>query len=303
MADQTSDQPDIVYHYTSTEAMMNIVKTEAVWCTAISYLNDATEREYVLRAVRRRLPILQSQDNSIPAALSVDQIPFEDINDLTPLASEQFVTSFSENRDSLMHWRSYCPQQSGVALGFRTVCLAGARLDEKPEPGMVVPASGFGQVGYLNASDDGQVDKLIRRALLSARFQLSNLSPPRNSEDRLPEFFRWAVEAIACSSKHSSFQSEGEYRLLLGNIRYRENNLRFRAVRSTLVPYVAMRIPSRSQITGIQELKGNAWDGIASVVIGPTANMDLTERSISSFFRMRGIKVEILRSQIPYRDW
>ena len=55
--------PEIVYHYTSIEALLGIVGTRSLWCTAISYLNDKLERDYVLNAVKLRLPDLISLDS------------------------------------------------------------------------------------------------------------------------------------------------------------------------------------------------------------------------------------------------
>jgi hypothetical protein len=306
MANEDPGRPEIVYHYTSTEAMMQIVDRLSIWATAISYLNDTTERQYVMKAVTNRLPERNILDNSIPASLDIESTSSYRPKALTLLAKETFVTSFSVYKDSLMHWRAYCPQQSGVAIGFSTACLDKANIDEKSQAGMVVAPVGFGKIRYVDVSLQEDVDRLIDDAKLIATFQstqLGNITPGCEYMLRFREFFRYAVEAIACSSKHSSFQPEGEYRLLLSNIEYRENNLKFRPVRSTLVPYVPLHIPSRFEATGDIAWKGKTWDAVANVVIGPTANMELTERAIKSFFGMKGMDVNVERSKIPYRDW
>ena len=251
-------------------------------------------------------PTLKSEDASLHPSLTIHppELGYEKTS--RPLAYEPFVTSFSEYKDSLMHWRSYCPEQSGVAIGFRVACLEEARIDEGPQAGMLIPPMGFAKISYVDASDENVIDKLIRRAQVIAKFRYAEAHIPKDKNDldsRLPEFFSWAVEALACSSKHSSFQHEGEHRLLLGNIGYRENNLRFRPVRSTLVPYVPIHIPSISEAAGDQNYKSKPWDAIANIVIGPTANMDLTTKAVDAFFRIRSMNVAIEPSAIPYRDW
>jgi hypothetical protein len=45
------------------------------------------------------------------------------------------------------------------------------------------------------------------------------------------------------------------------------------------------------------------WDFIDQVVIGPTANMDLSVAAVASFFRKQSMAVEVVSSNIPYRDW
>jgi hypothetical protein len=238
--------PAVVYHYTSMDTMMKIVETKAIWCTAISYLNDTSEREFLLSEVRTRLPSLMEEDSTIEKDFHLHSMPVQDVNNITELADEQFVTSFSTLSDSLMHWRSYCPQQSGVAIGFKTECLKEAMIDEPPMTGMVVPPVEFGTVRYIRPGDKPQLDELIRSCVATAKkLQAQNSS---SSPSTLNDYFQWTIEATACGSKHSSFEVESEYRLVLFSARWRENNIRFRPVRSSLVPYIAMHIPCLSRI-------------------------------------------------------
>lgn len=297
---QSESKLDQVFHYASMAAMMNIVNTRTVWCTAIPYLNDATELTFLTDAVKKRLPRLKELDPSLDR-IWFPAIEVEDAHVLTEMANVPFVASFAEKGDSLMHWRSYCPQNSGIAVGFRTECLEKADIDETPLAGMVVPNVGFGKVGYLDVRNEAMVDKIIYRAIENAQATFDKHSSIRDDLD-FNQYFLWALEAIACANKHESFQVEDEYRLLLSDIRYRENNIRFRSVRSTLVPYVAMRVPGTFEGKFTFD-KSKPWDAIQSVVIGPTPNMDLTKRSVEAFFRLKGMKVDVETSRIPYRDW
>lgn len=293
--------PESVFHYTSMDAMLNIIEKRALWCTAIPYLNDSAERSFLLDAVRKRLPYLKSR-GELDADFSLPTLEVEDTHIATPLADESFVTSFTKEGDSLMHWRAYCPQQNGIALGFRCDCLSGADIDEEPQEGMVVAPIGFGKVGYMDTSDQTEVDNAIYAASLRAKEMLAKYGVRNGAGGDLTDYFVWAIDTIACTNKHRSFEIEGEYRLLLSNVRSRENNIRFRTVRSTLVPYVALRIPGKTA-TGLSFDPCLAWGAIDSVVIGPTANMDLTEKSVKAFFALKGMQVRVERSTIPYRDW
>jgi hypothetical protein len=293
-----TDLPDQVFHYTSIDTMMKIVDSRSIWCTALPYLNDSKERSFLLDAVKRRLPILKKEDASIDRQLRWPALEAEDANNVTSFADEAFVACFAENNDSLMHWRAYCPQQSGVAIGFRTACLQQAQINEKPLEGMVVPQVLFRRVGYLNPGDNAHIDWAIHTGYELAKKELA-----KHSGD-LDDHFRWALETIACLSKQKAFEVEDELRLLLGYVRYRENNIKFRAVRSTLIPYVEMGIRNYSDAgVDFDFDKRLPWNAIRSVVIGPTANMELTRRSIKAFFDLRGMEVKVLESEVPYRDW
>lgn len=291
--------PDQVYHYTSIDAMMKIVDTRSIWCTAIPYLNDAKERTFLFDAVQRRLPILKGKDSSIDPELELQTHETEDVRALTSFADEVFVACFAENNDSLMHWRSYCPQESGIAIGFKSACLKEARIAEKPQEGMVVPQVSFGRVGYLNTEDTARIDDIIYKAYTRAKDKIEK----RNTGGALNNHFRWEVNTFGCINKLKAFEVEGEYRLLT-DVFHRENNIHFRTVRSTLIPYVEMYIPNQSG-TGLDfdRDKKKCWDAIQSVVVGPTANMELTKRSVEAFFALRGMNVQVIESQVPYRDW
>jgi hypothetical protein len=291
--------PDEVFHYTSIDAMMKIVDARSIWCTAIPYLNDSKERTFLFDAVRKRLPILQSKDTSIDPKLGLQTLEVEDVGALTSFAEEVFVGCFAESRDSLMHWRAYCPQETGVAIGFRSACLKEACIAEKPQEGMSVPPVSFGRVGYLSAEDTTRIDDIIYKAYARAKDMVAK----PHSWGVLNDHFRWAVDSFACANKLKAFEIEGELRLLT-YLRYREKNIRFRTVRSTLIPYVKMTVPSQSGAGFDLDFdKKKPWNAIQSVMIGPTANMALTKRSVEAFFALQGMDVRVVESNVPYRDW
>ena len=82
-------KPEILYHYTTIDAMMSIAKGRKIWATSISYLNDSSEGDHLLGMIRRRLPALltkHSFDDSVLELLSYTDIEIED---------RPFIASFS----------------------------------------------------------------------------------------------------------------------------------------------------------------------------------------------------------------
>jgi hypothetical protein len=291
--------PDQVFHYTSIDAMMKIVDARSIWCTAIPYLSDSRERTFLFDAVRQRLPILKNKDTSIDPELCLPALEAEAVSNLTSFAYEVFVACFAENSDSLMHWRSYCPQESGVAIGFRSACLKEAYIAEKPQEGMFIPPVSFGRVGYLNTEDTTRIDDIIYKAYARARHNFE----VRNPRETLNDHFRWQVDTFACTNKLKAFEVEGELRILT-YVSLREKNIRFRTVRSSLIPYVEMRIPNQPCAGfGFDFDKKKRWSAIQSVWIGPTPNMALTKRSVEAFFALQGMDVQVEESKVSHRDW
>lgn len=297
---QGAKLPEQVFHYTALDTLIKIVNTRELWCTAITYLNDSKERRFLFDAVEPRLRYLKQTDKSIDPTLRLRSLDAEDVSGITSFAEEPFVACFAQDGDSLLHWRAYCPQQSGVAIGFRTSCLPEVRISERPEVGMVVPSVSFGRVGYVDTRETALVDSIIYRAYEAAKSEAER----DNNRWDLNDHFRWILDSVGCMNKEKSFEAEDEWRLLLPYVKYRENNIQFRTVRSTVIPYIAMTVPSMTDAGIMHDFeKKKPWNAIQSVVVGPTANMQLTVRSLKALFALRGMNVAIVESRVPYRDW
>ena len=299
--------PEIVYHYTSMDALVSIVINRNLRATCIAYLNDHQERELFLSAVRERFrdgPMFSEELDSdfLSSFHGSSSREFSSQDEVSP-----FVVSFSEEQDSLMHWRSYCPQQNGVAIGFKTACLREARVDQKPEEGMIVEHALFSKVYYISSSDheiiEDQINGIYETAL--RRYERYKDLYVRAGTS-LGHLFHQNAETRACFFKHHSFQTENEYRLLLGDLRSREDALEFRSTRSTLIPFVPLWVPGTVEIekgTFHKDQSKSHWDAIATLTIGPTVNMDLSVAATRALFRSKGMQVEIEKSRVPYRDW
>lgn len=279
---QPAKLPEQVFHYTALDTLIKIVNTRELWCTALPYLNDSKERTFLFDAVEPRLQHLKRIDNSIDPSLRLRSLEAEDVSSITSFAEEPFVACFAENGDSLLHWRAYCPQQSGVAIGFRTPCLSEVQISERPEAGMIVPRVSFGRVGYVDTRQSAVVDSIIYRTYDAAKREAER---DKNGWD-LNDHFRWILDSVGCMNKEKSFEVEDEWRLLLPYVKYRENNIQFRTVRSTVIPYVAMTVPSMTETGVMYDFeKKKPWNAIRSIVVGPTANMRLTVPFSQGFFR------------------
>lgn len=298
--------PEIVYHYTSMDALVSIATNRNLRATSIAYLNDHQERELFLSAVRERfhdaLKLTEELDSDFLRFLRGSPREFSSQDEVSP-----FVVSFSEEQDSLMHWRSYCPQQNGVAIGFKTACLREARVDQKPEAGMIVEQALFSKVYYIRSSDheiiDAQIIGIYENAL---RRHEKYKDLYARAGTGLGHLFREGAETAACFFKHHSFRTENEYRLLLGDLRSREDAVQFRSTRSTLIPFVPLWVPGRVEIEKgafHKDQSRGPWDAIATLTIGPTVNMDLSVAAARALFRSKGMQVEIQKSRVPYRDW
>jgi len=214
-----------------------------------------------------------------------------------------FVASFSESRDSLAHWRSYCPQGNGVCIGLRTESINAANL-EKARKGMC--QAGFFAVGYVEPNDVKRLDEMIDKILADSASTLDAMESAKGRIASLKNrvgMFRAGLELRAAMTKHSSFNVEREYRLLAWL--YGQGELvSYRPSRSTLVPYLKMRLPdpapSSSAFGRSRSPKARFID---SVTIGPTPHLELSADAVLGLLQSRGFDVPVKKSSVPFRDW
>jgi hypothetical protein len=276
-------KPEILYHYTTIDAMMKIAKCRKIWATSISYLNDSSEGVHLLGMIRKRLPALlkkHSLDDSV-----LERLDYID----TEIEDRPFIASFSTERNSLPQWRSYCSNGNGVAIGFRTASLPQFIEWKKAEPSAIVFVR-LEKVDYKPVSDelpiiDSEIAELVAQAdeMLSSS-EGRTMSRRSEREDN----FAAVANMTACKRKHPSFCDEHEYRLIVDPMFAKAGHLQFRPARSTLVPYIELSIPTA--------------DFISEVVIGPSSNTELSLQAVRAFFKQLQLQVDVNDCRIPFRN-
>ena len=279
-------KPEILYHYTTIDAMMNIAKSRKIWATSISYLNDSSEGEHLLGMIRNRLKELlqkHSLDKSVLELLSYTD---------TEIENRPFIASFSTDGNSLPQWRSYCPNGNGVAIGFRVASLSACIQLKKTERTTIVFTS-LKKVDYKPVSGElAIIDSEIAELVAQADEVLSSSEGrtiPRRSERE--DNFAAVAHMAACSRKHHSFRNEHEYRLIADPVFMNTGDLQFRPARSTLVPYIEISIPTT-----------DTTDFITEVVIGPSGNTELSLQAVRAFFKHLQLQVDVKDCRIPFRN-
>jgi hypothetical protein len=303
---QDQTDPEVLYHYTSMETMLKIVERAELWASSINYLNDTSEGDHFLTLVRARLPDYLSihQDNGDV----LEELVPESATDSLGFEARPYVVSLSVDGDSLPQWRSYCTEGNGVAVGLRVECLRRAFLDVEDRPDRSssndwVSSCFLKRIDYVDASHLSFIDPAIEECL-----DFSKLLFERHPHYSRGLYFKSLIQRIACFTKQPSFRNENEYRLLVDQVLARRDLLRFRPTRSTLRPYIPVKVPKRhsshAHVDGpIMSALAGRWDFIDRVVIGPTPSMPLSVDAVSSFFKAQQLQVQVEPSSIPFRDW
>ena len=277
--------PRILYHYTTQQGLLGIIRDKGIWASHTQYLNDVREFRHALDLVKEELSAMNREGAT--NELSQKCLVAMETSILSGLESINVcVCSFSEQGDVLSQWRAYGGATSGFAVGFSSTFLR----EMSDKYGWLVP------VIY----DEGQ-QRLLVRTLLGDVLK-ENLKKFGNDEEESPEggnliayLYRYAPIL-----KHHSFSEEHEWRIITRPILCTTGRFGYRTGGSMLIPY--FRLPlAKKNVLGIEE-----------IIIGPTPHPGQSSHSVEGlllkhgFYTTQALSQEavITRcSEIPYRSW
>jgi hypothetical protein len=263
----------ILFHYTSAEALIQIVKSGVLWASNINYLNDGSEFLHALAVADDVLQQIERRRRGAPLIKALRAV-------LTPVRrANTFVLSFSGASDLLSQWRAYCPASRGVAIGISLQRLRS-----------VAASQGFALTPCIyDLSDQEAVVESILREL----FRKFDAGPKRRDVAFWADEFASRFRIHAPAFKHSSFREEREWRLVSDELAVNDPGIRFRQGSSFVVPYVEFDIPRADG-----ELQFDAF------VVGPTPHSELAQQSMRSLLEVHRCRWRYLvPSQVPYRPW
>jgi hypothetical protein len=123
------DPETVLWHYTTGNGLLGIIKSNTLYSTQVSCLNDSTEVRYASKVFRDALAgSRESYAPNSPQRVFIDTaLTFfaEDSNIPNHVRLPYFVTCFTEARDDLSQWRAYGGGENGYALAFKAKNLLG----------------------------------------------------------------------------------------------------------------------------------------------------------------------------------
>jgi hypothetical protein len=230
-----SELPKVpLYHYTTQEGLLGIIRNREIWATHHQCLNDIREFVHAKEMLREELangaranPLLEGMHRRLTGE------GLESVN--------LYVASFSEDPDSLAQWRAYGGPMSSFCLGFDT---SGMSL-----------ASPFVIVRCIYEEERQRA--IIRNLVGEILERLQKLPreitrTPRFAEPYINLLPRLALHRLALILKHPKFAEEKEWRIISSSPMMEtapnegEVPLDFREGKSILVPY--RRLPLRNNV-------------------------------------------------------
>jgi hypothetical protein len=276
------EQPEYLYHYTTAEGLLGIVKNREMWATDIFYSNDRQEVHHGIELAIEELrgkDIHEGYKKDAPMVVSM----LESVRPLT-FQPRIYVSCFSEKADDLSLWRSYCPR-GGYAIGFRRDALQALTSRQT----YLLPCL------YTQAEQRDEIKQhLMQPPVDEAGQHVWPLGGPLG--------LLHGLVAVSVRLKNSSFSNEAEWRLvrvLVDKSERKDDYLKdhFRAFGGRLIPYVRFKLDDDT-----------LWRHVR-VVVGPCAHMEESVAAIRSLLDccdydlVDVIGDRIVPSSSPYRHW
>ena len=293
--------PDIVYHYTSPEALINILKTGKIRFYDYRFMNDSSEFIYIDSLIEKILPEFPSLQKELNQYLtSTDQrgVFPRSVETLGPLFSERtkhyYLFCTSTESDSLSMWRYYIKNDKyqGVNIGFHpeTIGLNIAINTNQSN----VEAILHGPVIY----DTAQQVQCIKHIFQEEQDRLTN--PSRSAENIA--FLIEKINECRIFFKHPAFTDEQEYRFII------VENTAFKHLVSRKSPYEKNFIVKNGYFTSYCELNFllDKSSPIHNITLAPSSasNFALLREGIQEYITQLNdqyASIHINQSHIPVR--
>lgn len=188
-----------------------------------------------------------------------------------------YLTSFSRNADSLVMWSQYGAHGNGCCIGVSSKAIGNS----------------YGEFCKCSYGKD-EIKKYLKSTLNLIEHGITTaFGVPQPSEECIrvqrkltKQLF---LRTTCVMAKDLAYKHENETRAFVEVPQTLYNKVQFRLVDTRIVPYVEMQLDKTA---------------LTDIIIGPTLNADITERSIKQMLEIKGYnlsKINIKFSEVPFR--
>lgn len=283
----------LLFHYTTADAAIGIIKNKFLWATDIRFLNDSEEFIYGCKMVKdiadqlKKGDIEHDIDNNLIEALS--SVAEFLVNDEDYFGAA-YVISLSEKKDSLSQWRAYS-SDGGYALGWsvdklrKLAKLRGARL-----------------VKCIYKEDAQR--KFVLRIIRFISHKLKNVQTytwQKLLESCIREYaITFILQRFMPRLKHAAFEDEEEWRIVIPS----GAPINFRSGRFGVVPYVEYSIRNDDPVPVAENIfvDHESFYMPENLTVGPSENQKLAKMGVQKLLKaVSKSNCEIELSNLPYR--
>lgn len=262
-----AEAPDTIYHHTNDVGLFGILSTKTFHLSNLFNLNDPSELNYGLGALKKQLQQYPDVWNLVGEFIkSPDDL------------AHFFSLSFSTNHDDLNQWRAYGANGMGFAIGFNRQLLEKSLCYRDK--------SGCASLSLNYEEDDLNKSQKIMAEYFIEMKEFSN---------KASDFAKLIGHAyqIAAAYKHKAYLHEKEYRFLkvVSKDSTEYAQIKTKVSRGELVKYIEYDWSSSSS-------------ALETIIIGPAADETKARDFIRKCLEIGKLTLpdeKIVVSDIPYR--
>jgi hypothetical protein len=196
--------PEVIYHYTSVDALLSILATKRMWATNLLYTNDPTDLTHGERIIGAALDEAMASCSNAFTCKWLDC--FKQTTRINLERNDRYSISFCTNGDLLSQWRGYGAAGGGFAMGWDSVSefpglpmRVGITYDEQTQQTVVrdIITTHVEHVAGIGSTPDDAEFERLKYATGSLGVYLSLcLSYFKHPAFTAEDEFRWVYEAL-----------------------------------------------------------------------------------------------------------
>ena len=265
-----------LFHYTTKDGFLGIIKNKQLWASHILYQNDYTEYNLALDILKETI----NNNTSVLEQCSIDTSLL--LDEMSKLLNKSiYVISLSEEKDLLSQWRGYANSNPGFCIGFRKYYLNDMI---KTDNNIVIAKCIYDRAKQNSFMLELLVDSVgkIKNATMDPNFVLSSQ-------------IAFRLMNYAPLIKHEKFKEESEWRIIISNKNHKDQNFDIRTGKSFFIPYYKLDFYKQ--------------EAIGDIIIGPCPDKKMAYNSTLFACYSNDIEFinpksrELLESKIPFRNW
>lgn len=271
-------EPNVVYHYCSNEAFVNIISNRTMWLSSLSYTNDEKEVIFIYDLLHDYIKTLKLNKENYFTLVYLTRLIQLNLH-------KSYLTCFTKTRNGLSPWQSY--GKRGIAIAINPKLLPVTR-DLPGRTDMKLHSVAFIKVCYDIKKQKMLIKDVIDRVLTRA-------ITPINAASFLSK--------IACVTKSPFWKTEKEWRLIytpmpgIENIEKYQPNVTFDTVNFDISK---IKTRQKSNLT-IPYCEFPIIDNlITEIIVGQESNLN-TQDVLSLLNKVNLNNVKVTKSKVPLR--
>ena len=285
------EHPAKIYHYTSAEALIGIVRDHGFFMTHCSYLNDSAEISHG-REIAQQVLIKLSSKSRYQAIRVILQKSAELV--ASPSAKEYYVSCFTKEQDSLEQWRAYCPNGG---INIEMSAPYGGNLG-------VGPRLLFQHAMYDETDKIRLIIFLVRKYIKEFIKDIEYYGgiPPYEMDEEYAAYLASEISHLVPTFKHPAFRSENEIRIVAQS-EQKQLTVHSRPSGQIIIPFLKTNEYIFNSDSPIPPSSEPPLLNISKIIIGPQPKRELVAESIRTFMQRNGYpEIEVMHSVVPYRN-